>query len=208
MTYAPQMQFIADSIFDLETIVRKFEPVPLSWVVKYQDVFLADYAKAELKNALFIAAHVIPRRQLVLGAVSVARTVLKYAEDGDLRPSLAIEAVDKWLAGNASGALVKEASWGASEAGSQSTRGTVASNAAYAAMCASAIVFARTNSSAAMSANSAVAYATKASPIKKNQRMRRVDRNIMRSHMVLTVADVIAAGKNGWNPDESTATIA
>jgi hypothetical protein len=162
----------------LELIIDSGDPLPLTWVVKHGDSFDRTWMQSsDSRPMLRIAAHVVPRRQLVMVLLRIARTVLKDMPSRDSRSRLAIETAEGWLRGENTNEEVMAASDAASRA-----YNFIAYYASYAAIADSA-----TNAGHA-------AYAVAHAGGEINTAA------IVREFIRPTLADLVRAGKNGWNP--------
>lgn len=177
------------------------EPLPLAWVVANGDAFLLAWASsANPELMLRIAGRVVSRPQLVTAACAVARTALPFVTQGDLRPLRAIEAAEAWARGEATVEDVRRAAEGAWKARGNS-RDVSAYNAADAAASASYAPIEDTNAgSAADDAAYAARYALRAHGSIVVHATYVALAKIIREHIRLTIADLVRAGKNGWEP--------
>jgi hypothetical protein len=210
-----------DKLVSLWHIIRTGEPLPLSWVVEHGNDFprlLLDSTDPRLQ--LKVAGFLISEKSLVLASVAVARTVLKYCKEWEIRPLRAVEAAEEWARGEASTLALLYAADDVCDAlvdldlddpieAYRAARDTayvvlqhgdrlgMSSNAANVAHESSRAIVRAFTGERLPSQSSDFSHSARMATVRADQKLAK----IVREHLAkenLTIGDLVAAGKRGW----------
>jgi hypothetical protein len=181
----------------LTNIILSGEPLPLSWVVANQNEWDRHWKESKDPAIMMrIAGHVVTREKLVFVVAQIAKPILKY-EPLPRRSRQVVAAAEEWSEGTRT----------ISEAWESYYANSVRSDNLYYIMSSAS----RSAYNAAKAASDAaykfaqILTLNEGSPTDESmdasrQKARRKIANIIRKNIRITVADLVLAGKHGWNP--------
>lgn len=182
----------------LANIILSGEPLPLSWVVANQNEWDGYWRDSQDPAIMIrIAGHVVSREKLVFTVAQIMKPLLKYEPIPKLSRRV-VKLAENWTNNKSTLEEVIKAYYVTKSHNDYYITGSMAFDTYNAAKSASdgahkfvQILTSKDNASASID--------------KSRQKSKRKIANIIRKHIRITVADLVSAGRQGWNPPSHSA---